>query len=52
MEIKPFLQMMVQHEASDLYFSTGATVGIKVQGVTRPIGDKALTAESVKTLEY
>jgi twitching motility protein PilU len=43
---------MAEHQASDLYFSVGAPVGIKVEGVTKPLGDQALAVGSVKELAY
>lgn len=37
MEISPFLKLMVEKGASDLFFSVGAPVNIKIEGVTRPL---------------
>ncbi|NCA69428.1 MAG: PilT/PilU family type 4a pilus ATPase [Sphingobacteriia bacterium] len=44
MDITPYLEMMVRHKASDLFFVTGAPVRIKIDGVMRSIGEKPLTA--------
>jgi len=52
MEIKTFLAMMVKHDASDLYFSAEAPPAIKIEGKTRALGDRPLTAEIVKKLAY
>jgi len=52
MDITPYLQLMVDKSASDLYLSTGAAVGIKIEGHTAPIGDKLLAPGEVKRLAY
>ena len=45
MDIKPYLEMMVRHQASDLFFTPGTPVRIKIDGVIRPVGETPLTAE-------
>ncbi len=50
--IVQFLQAMVQKQASDLFFTAGAPVGIKVAGVVHPVTMPDLTAEGVKQLAY
>jgi len=52
MEIYPYLKLMVQKEASDLYISTGARVHIKMQGRMVPVGDKPLDSEHAHILIY
>ncbi len=52
MDISPYLKVMVQRRASDLYFSAGTRVGIKIDGVTHPLGDTALSAGRVQDLAY
>lgn len=51
-EITPFLRLMAEHHASDLFFSVGAPPSIKIQGVTRHVGDKILTGEALHDLAY
>ena len=52
MEIESFLRVMVKHEASDLFFSAGAPVGVKVGGTTRHLGDRRLGSHEVRQLAY
>ncbi len=52
MQLEKFLQVMVKHEASDLFFSAGAPVGIKIQGKTRYLGDHKLTSGEARQLAY
>lgn len=52
MKISPFLEMMAQKEASDLFFSVGAPPGIKIRGKTSPASDRALQPGEVKELAY
>ncbi len=52
MSIAQFLQAMVQKQASDLFFTAGAPVGIKVAGIVHPIAMPDLTADGVKQLAY
>ena len=43
MDITPYLEMMIRHNASDLFFIPGAPAKIKIEGVMRSIGDTILT---------
>ena len=52
MDISTYLKFMVDHNASDLFFSAGASVNIKIEGETRAIGDKTLTPSDVRQLAY
>ena len=52
MEIVDYLKLMVQKEASDLFFSSGAKVNIKIEGRTMPVGDKTLAPMAVKQAAY
>ncbi|MGM0553249.1 MAG: PilT/PilU family type 4a pilus ATPase [Pseudomonadota bacterium] len=50
LQIEPYLKLMAQKSASDLFFVTGAPASIKVDGVLQPISRKALgvgQAESI-----
>jgi len=40
MDITPYLKLMAQKNASDLFFSAGAPVKIKIDGVVQSIGEK------------
>ncbi|WP_018861247.1 MULTISPECIES: PilT/PilU family type 4a pilus ATPase [unclassified Thioalkalivibrio] len=42
MQIEPYLSLMAQKRASDLFFVTGAPASIKVDGILQPISRKAL----------
>lgn len=48
MDIYHYLKLMVEKEASDLFFSPGAPVNIKIEGFTTAIDDQVLPAGSVK----
>ena len=52
MKFSDYLQMMVDQDASDLFFSTGAPVNIKVEGITRPVNDEVLAQGAVQALAY
>ncbi|BCU06676.1 PilT/PilU family type 4a pilus ATPase [Allochromatium tepidum] len=48
MDIKPYLELMVKHKASDLFFAAGTQVKIKIEGVIRSVGETVLTAEACR----
>lgn len=50
MDIIPFLKLMVDQAASDLFFSVGTQPHIKVEGVTSPIGKTVLTSQQMAEL--
>lgn len=52
MDISTYLKLMVDHNASDLFFSVGAPVNIKIEGETRPVGNNHLTPADVHKLAY
>ena len=52
MDITPFLRKMAEKRASDLFFSTGAPVTIKIKGNAYPLTDAPLPPGAVKTLAY
>jgi twitching motility protein PilU len=52
MDITPYLQLMADKHASDLFFSTGAPVTIKIEGRTGPVGNQVLPLGAVKQLAY
>lgn len=42
MDLTNYLRAMAEKEASDLFFSVGAPVNVKLQGITRPVNDHEL----------
>jgi twitching motility protein PilU len=50
MDISKFLQLMVDEEASDLFFSTHANVSMKVQGKIRSVSKQQLTSEQIQAI--
>jgi twitching motility protein PilU len=52
MEVLPYLKLMVQKQASDIFFSTGTRVHLKIDGRLVPVGEAALKSAEVKTLIY
>jgi len=52
MDIVPYLKLMVQKNASDLFFSTGAPPNIKAEGHTMPVGETPMAPGMVKKLAY
>jgi len=52
MNISPYLKLMVEKNASDLYFTSNAPVKIKIEGKQVPVGKTLLTSEMVKEAAY
>ena len=52
MELTAFLNLMAKNSASDLFLSVGAPPSVKIEGITRHIGDKPLGAEEIRTMAY
>ena len=52
MDTFQYLRLMVEKNASDLFFSVGAPVNIKIDGITRPINVPPLPPGSTKELAY
>ena len=52
MIITPLLQLAASKQASDLFFSVGAPVNIKIDGITMPVNAQALDADVVKRIAY
>ena len=40
MDMKDYLKLMVKYDASDLYFTTGAAVSAKIQGILNDPGQR------------
>ena len=52
MIITPLLQLAASKQASDLFFSVGAPVNIKIDGITMPVNAQILDADVVKRIAY
>jgi len=53
MDIADYLQLMTQKDASDLFFSPGSPVLIKIEGISRPISEhRHLLPREVKELAF
>lgn len=45
-----YLKLLPQHAGSDMFFSVGAPPHIKVEGFSRPVGERALASGEVRQL--
>ncbi len=52
MIITPLLQLAADKLASDLFFSVGAPINIKIDGVAMPVNAQALDAAAIKRIAY
>lgn len=52
MDITPFLKLMVDKGASDLFFSVGAPPHIKIEGVHSPIGQELIKSQAMSELVF
>lgn len=52
MNLQPYLKLMSEQHASDLYFTTGAPVSMRIDGTMRPVGKSMLTPGMTKKLAY
>ena len=52
MDITPYLKLMIDKKASDLFFTVGAPVKIKIEGSVTSVGKTLLTPELVKGASY
>ncbi len=52
MDISSFLQLMVEKGASDLFFSVGAPVQIKIEGVTTPVSKASIQSHQMHEMAY
>jgi len=52
MIVTPLLQLAADKQASDLFFSVGAPVNIKIDGIAMPVNAQVLDAEMVKRIAY
>ena len=52
MDLTPYLEMMIRHQASDLFFTPGTPVHIKIEGIVRPIGETPASVEFCREAVY
>ena len=52
MNLQPYLKLMSEQQATDMYFTTGAAVSMRIDGVMRPVGKSMLTPGTTKKLAY
>ena len=52
MDISPYLKLMVEKSASDLFFTVGAPVKIKIEGQITSVGKTELSADLSKAAAY
>jgi twitching motility protein PilU len=52
MEVRQFLKVMAERDASDVYLTVDLPPIYRIQGVTQPIGDKAFTNDELEALAY
>jgi twitching motility protein PilU len=52
MEMSIYLKLLAKKCGSDLYFSHGAQLHIKIDGVTTPLGRKVYTGKEIRDLAY
>ena len=52
MNLQPYLKLMSEQHASDMYFTTGAPVSVRIDGRMRPVGNSMLTPGMCKKLAY
>lgn len=52
LDIKPILKFMVDKNASDLFFSTGAPINIEIEGRTMPVNSQVMAPGMIKEIAY
>jgi twitching motility protein PilU len=52
MDITPYLKLMVEKEASDIFLTTNSPIKIKIEGKATAVGKTVLTAELTKAAAY
>lgn len=52
MDITPYLKLMVDKNASDLFFTVGTQVKIKIEGKITSVGKTVLTSDLCKSVAY
>ncbi len=52
MIITPLLKLAAEKQASDLFFSVGAPISVKIDGVAMPVNAQILDAATLKSIAY
>ena len=52
MIVTPLLKLAADRQASDLFFSVGAPVNVKIDGIAAPVNSQILSAEIIKRIAY
>ncbi|MDE2274206.1 MAG: type IV pili twitching motility protein PilT, partial [Gammaproteobacteria bacterium] len=52
MDLSPYLKLMVEKKASDIYLTSDSPVKIKIEGHQMPVGKTKLTADMVREAAY
>lgn len=52
MDITPYLKLMVEKEASDIFLTTNSPIKIKIEGETTSVGKTVLTGELTRAAAY
>ncbi|MFT5425166.1 MAG: twitching motility protein PilU [Gammaproteobacteria bacterium] len=52
MDLTPYLKLMVEKNASDLFITTDSPVKVKLEGVATPVGKTILTGDICKAAAY
>lgn len=52
MVITPLFKLMADKQASDMFFTSGAPIQIKINGVLVPVNDQRLTPDQIKHICY
>ena len=52
MFVTPLFKLMADKQASDMFFTSGAPIQIKINGLVMPINDQSLDPEQVKKICY
>ena len=52
MNLQPYLKLMSEQQASDMYFTTGAPVSVRIEGSMRPVGKSMLNPGMTRKLAY
>jgi twitching motility protein PilU len=52
MDITPYLKLLIDKKGSDLFFSSGTPVKIKIEGVVSSVGKTVLTGELARAAAY
>lgn len=50
MEMQDYLKVMIERNASDIYFTVGTTPMYRLEGIVQPVGDKVFTPQDLQTL--